>query len=341
MPLVTADAWEWRPASGVSRKSISVCVCTYRRPELLRRLLFELSKQETAGRFSYSIVVADNDRQQSARDIVAEFARRDSVTATYCVEVEQNVALARNKALEHARGDYVAFIDDDEFPAADWLVRMLSACEQFEVDGVLGPVRPFFAERPPAWLIKSGLCERPEYRTGRLLNWRETRTGNVLFRRGILRGPAKPFRREFGNGGEDQDFFRRMMREGRRFVWCNEAVVYEEVPPARWRRQYFLKRALHRGQNERLFLDTKSIVKSLLAVPAYAALLPVMGVLGQAALMDCSVRLLDHVGKLLGAVGISVVGGRYFRAHEALGLERRGVEGGARTYRGGERANEN
>ncbi len=311
MPLDAADVCEWRSASGMSRTSITVCVCTYRRAELLGRLLFELSTQETAGRFCYSIVVADNDRQESAREIVAQFSRRASVTTTYCVEVEQNVALARNKALEHARGDYIAFIDDDEFPVVDWLVRMLRACEQFKVDGVLGPVRPFFAEPPPAWLIKSGLCERPEHQTGRLLNWRETRTGNVLFRRGILDGNEAPFRREFGNGGEDQDFFRRMMRAGHRFAWCNEAIVYEVVPPARCRRRYFFKRALRRGQNERLFLSTRSIVKSLLAVPAYAALLPVMGVLGQAALMDCSVRLLGHVGKLLGAIGIGVVRGKY------------------------------
>jgi succinoglycan biosynthesis protein ExoM len=311
IPFETADTSRSRSASGVSLKSISVCVCTYRRPELLRRLLFELGKQETAGQFSYSIVVADNDRRRSARNIVAQFTRSASVATTYCVEVEQNVALARNKAVEHARGDYIAFIDDDEFPPADWLMRMLGACEQFEVAGVLGPVRPFFAERPPAWLIKSGLCERPEHPTGRLLNWRETRTGNVLFRRDILDGRETPFRREFANGGEDQDFFRRMMQGGHRFVWCNEAVVYEVVPPGRWRRRYFLKRALRRGQNERLFLSTRSIAKSLLAVPVYIALLPVMAVLGQAALMDCSVRLLDHVGKLLGAVGIGVVRGKY------------------------------
>ena len=103
----------------MSGQSISVCICTFKRPERLRRLLMELSRQETSPRFSYSIVVADNDREQSARDIVARFTSEASVATTYCVEDEQNVALARNKALEHARGDYVAFIDDDEFPAED------------------------------------------------------------------------------------------------------------------------------------------------------------------------------------------------------------------------------
>jgi hypothetical protein len=102
-----------------------------------------------------------------------------------------------------------------------------------------------------------------------------------------------------------------MMAAGHRFAWCNEGAVYEVVPPARWRRRYFLKRALLRGQNERLLLSARSITKSVLAVPAYAALIPIMTVVGQDALMNCSVRLLDHLGRLLGAVGIRPVGGTH------------------------------
>jgi glycosyltransferase involved in cell wall biosynthesis len=290
---------------------ITVCICTYKRPDLLRRLLFELARQKTATRFSYSIVVADNDHQRSAQDVVEQFRLTSPVAVRYCVEGEQNVALARNRALEHAQGDYIALIDDDEFPGDDWLMRMLNACEESEADGVLGPVRPFFAEPPPAWLVKSRLCERPEHTTGTLLQWRQTRSGNVLFRRGILDGVDTPFRAEFGNGGEDQDFFRRMIQRGRRFVWCNEAGVYEVVPPERRRRRYFLKRALRRGQNERLLLNPRGIMTSLLAVPAYTALIPITCVLGQHVLMDYSVRLLDHVGRLLGAVGIRPIQGKY------------------------------
>lgn len=291
--------------------SVTVCICTYRRPDQLRRLLVALASQDTTRRFSYSIVVADNDHCESARHVVEEFRATSAVAVTYCVEPEQNIALVRNRALEYAVGDFVAFIDDDEFPTEDWLATMLKACEECDADGVLGPVRPFFDETPPAWLVRSRLCERPEHRTGMILHWRDTRTGNVLFRRAILAGVETPFLREFGNGGEDQDFFRRMIESGYRFVWCNEAVVYEVVPEERRRRRYFLKRALLRGQNERLLLSTTSIVKSLIAVPAYVTLLPLMCVLGQHALMNCSVRLLDHAGKLLAAVGIRPVRGKY------------------------------
>src|SRR5262245_36972578 len=124
--------------------TVCVCVCTFKRARLLERTLHELAKQQTEGRFSYSIVVADNDAGQSAKRVVEAYRRTSEIKIVYCVEPEQNIALARNKALEKAHGDFVAFIDDDEFPAPDWLLRLLSAAKHYNADGVLGPVRPYF-----------------------------------------------------------------------------------------------------------------------------------------------------------------------------------------------------
>src|SRR5579864_121377 len=53
---------------------ITVCICTYKRPQLLERLLRALGQQSTGGFFSYSIVVADNDRLKSAETVVSTFS---------------------------------------------------------------------------------------------------------------------------------------------------------------------------------------------------------------------------------------------------------------------------
>lgn len=296
--------------------SICVCICTYRRPGMLERLLDELAKQENCGEFALSVVVADNDRAESARPVVAAFRFRTGLPVTYCVEPEQNIALARNKALSEADGDFVAFIDDDELPARNWLAAMLQAWCFHRADGLLGPVRPRYAARPPRWLVRGGFCERPEYETGTLLDWRQTRTGNVFLRREVLAGMEEPFRREFASGGEDADFFRRMMQRGRRFVWCNEAAIYEVVPAERQTRRYYLKRALLRGQNERLLLTPASVARSAIALPLYVAAFPLALLRGQAALMDCAIRMCDHLGKLLAALGIAAVRGRHLRGAE-------------------------
>src|SRR5688572_11748429 len=228
---------------------ICVCTCTYRRPELLRRLLEKLEHQATGGLFTFSAVVADNDAMRSAESVVMEIASRSRIQIIYCSEPRKNIALVRNRALEHARGDFIAFIDDDEFPADDWLAQLFATCESSSASGVLGPVRPHFDRPPPDWLLKGRFCERPEHKTGTVMEWIQCRTGNVLFRRSILEDAVPPFREEFGTGGEDQDFFRRMGEKGFIFVWCNEAIAYETVPPGRWTRSYMFKRALLRGRN--------------------------------------------------------------------------------------------
>src|SRR5262250_2156489 len=106
---------------GEQEHHISICICTYRRPQLLRRLLDSLRDQETDGLFTYSITVADNDTMCSGEAVVSEFAGRSAIPVRYCVEPQRSVSLTRNKAIENTSGDFVAFIDDDEFTTDYWL----------------------------------------------------------------------------------------------------------------------------------------------------------------------------------------------------------------------------
>ncbi len=211
---------------------ITVCICTYKRPEMLRRLLMELQNQNTGGLFTYSAVISDNDAAQSAKHVVEEIGRESLIAADYQCEPEQNIALARNRAVKQADGDFLAFIDDDEIPSKEWLLQLYKAIHEFHADGILSPVLPFFENEAPKWLIQSRVCERESFETGTVLKSpRHTRTGNVLLDRRILANDDAPFDRQFGKtGGEDVDFFRRMLGKGKVFVWCSEAYVHEIVP---------------------------------------------------------------------------------------------------------------
>jgi glycosyltransferase involved in cell wall biosynthesis len=292
---------------------ISVCICTYKRPDLLVRLLNELGKQSTGGGlFTYSIVVADNDRFRSAEPVVSAFAANSTLSVTYCVEPRQNIALARNKAIEHARGDFVAFLDDDEFPITCWLLTLFEACTAYGVDGVLGPVKPHFDEEPPRWVVQGNFYNRATYPTGFVIDWTKGRTGNVLLKTQLFDGGGQPFRPECRTG-EDQDFFGRMIAKGHVFIWCNEAVAYELVPPIRWKRTFMLRRALLSGAASCVHpaFGGGDIAKSVIAVPAYAAGLPFALVLGQGRFMTLLVKLFNHLGLLLAVVGINPISEPY------------------------------
>ena len=309
-PLTNAESESDRPAR--DRLTITICICTYKRPQLLARLLKELNRLETADLFTYSIVVTDNDHLQSGKAVVSEFVTDRNIPITYCVEHRQGIALARNTAVAHATGDFVAFIDDDEFPATDWLLQLFATCLKHKVDGVLGPVKRYFDDQPPKWVIKSTFYERPTYPTGYVLTWREGRSGNLFVKNNMFEGLAQPFDPEFRTG-EDQDFLRRMMESGRRFIWCNEAVVFEVVPPIRWKRTFMLKRALLRGAMEPKIatFGVGDVVRSTIAVPVYAIALPFALVLGQHRFMTLLVKLCDHLGKLLALIGVNPVKEEY------------------------------
>lgn len=287
---------------------ITVCVCTFRRPALLKRLLDGVVAQESSNLFTYSVVVADNDSLESARELVCDMAKRSGIPIRYCVEPRQNIALARNKAVENAIGEFIAFIDDDEFPGTRWLITLFEACRRHSVDGVLGPVLPQFDEPPPQWVIKGQFYQRPTYPTGYVIDWRKGRTGNVLLSKRIFLGQTQPFNPEHLTG-EDQEFFGRMIEEGYVFIWCDEALVFEVVPPVRWSRKFILKRTLFRGALSRIDRDFGSaqVLTSLLAVPIYIAILPLAVLVGQHKVMIYLEKLFYHVGRLVAVVGFTPI----------------------------------
>lgn len=297
---------------GGSLPHISVCICTFKRPAPLMRLLGGLDRQETNGLFTYSVVVADNDAARSGEAAVDKMRAEVSVPLKYCVEERRGIARARNRVLANADGEYVALIDDDEFPVKDWLLQMFLACQRYGVDGVLGPVKRHFDSEPPAWLKRSGLYDRPVNPTGMTVAWRRARTGNVLMKRSVFEGDEAPFDVRF-KAGEDQDFFRRKIAEGRAFVWSAEAVAYEVLPQARWKRTYYLRKALLHGGYAAMQPDcgAVSVVKSLIAVPLYTLGLPLALLGGQHRFMTLLVKICDHAGKLMFLAGIRPIREEY------------------------------
>lgn len=292
---------------------ISVCICTFKRPEMLINLLEKLQNQKTDGLFTYSIVIADNDKQQSAKNSVEMFRKKSKVIIDYHCEPEQNIALARNKVVRNAHGDFIAFIDDDEFPLQDWLYNLFKTLFHYNVDGIRGPVKPFFENEPPRWIIKGKFYERESYLTGHVLTWRQGRTGNLLVRKKIFDDPDNMFDPAFGSGAEDQDFFRRTQKKGYVFIYCNEAIVYEIIPPVRWKRSFMLKRALLRGKVALNHPDfgLADKIKSMAAIFIYSVTLPFLVVGDHHIFMKYLIKLFDHLGKCFAFMGITLIKEKY------------------------------
>jgi succinoglycan biosynthesis protein ExoM len=298
----------------IERVHICICICTLKRPESLGILLEKIRTQATSEFFTYSVNIVDNDKDCSAARTIEQFRSTSEIPVEYHMEPRQNISLARNMAVATAQGDYFAFIDDDEFPTETWLVSLYEMIRKYPVAGVLGPVLPYFDDRTPRWLIRSGICIRPSVPNGTYLSIENTRTGNVLLDSQIFRNMATPFEPQQGRrGGEDIAFFRKLMDKGSRFVWCENAAVYEIVGPERCKKMYHIRRnALNGGNSGQLIRKNRSssllpLLKSGLSVPAFLIILPFSLLIGQHVFMRYLCRTSYNLSRVCSFFGLTFI----------------------------------
>jgi len=291
---------------------ICVCICTYKRPEMLLRLLSELEEQETENLFNYSIVIVDNDKLESARQPLKSIALKSKLHIQYFVEMEQNISLARNKALQNYEGNFIAMIDDDEYPSKTWLLNLFNVFNTFKPNGgVLGPVIPFYPEGTPKWLIKSKICDRPNYPTGTKLDWNMTRGGNAILSHNIFHKGPFLFDPKLGrNGGEDKEFFKRIIDHGYSFIWCREAEVNEIVYPGRWKLSHYLYRAILNGGDAGKEHGIKSfyfLIKSIISFLYYSVLLLCTVFMGKHYTYKYFIKVVYDFARIMGCFNIAFI----------------------------------
>lgn len=224
---------------------VSVCICSYKRPQMLAALLRSLVNQQFPLE-QMQIVVVDNDEARSAEQSVADFEKANpNANICYTVEPVQGIAHARNRTVAHATADLLAFVDDDEEVTPQWLKLLCECLETHNADAVLGPVLAKYPLATPKWVKASGFFERKRFKTGTSMTWGDGHTGNALVKSRWLRErKPNPFDISLAqSGGEDTNFFKWMQSHNGRLIWCDEAEVFEEVATQRQSLFFILKRS--------------------------------------------------------------------------------------------------
>jgi glycosyltransferase involved in cell wall biosynthesis len=228
--------------------TVSVCIATYRRNELLLGLLEDLAHQD---RIPEEVIIVDNDARAGARATVEGF--RDAgvpFLLTYAVQPERNIAMTRNRSVELATGDWLAFIDDDERAPPSWLRLLLETVERSEADGVLAPVVPIVPDDAPEWIRRGRFYDSARHNTGVPVPLECMRFGNVLLRGVLVRSFQPPFNPIFALGaGEDTDLLVRLSLGGSRIVWCDEAGVTEAIVSKKLSLRWLMLRSKAGGQD--------------------------------------------------------------------------------------------
>lgn len=240
---------------------VAVCVCTHSRSQGLSQLLVELQDIDLRGYNPewIELIVVDNNPNPETRHICAQAAPRLPINLHYTEEPRAGISYARNRAVEVAleRGaDFVAFIDDDDKPQPDWLIRLLDRQVVTRADLVFGTW--VLDQDMPEWLRSSGIFRVPDrskpkvkYKSGRYGLPQSASTCNMLAGREILERVAaegQVFQHAFCNsGGEDKDFFIRARNLGATLSSADNSIIHRVHEPERFTAAGLLKRAFKNG----------------------------------------------------------------------------------------------
>ncbi len=202
----------------------TVVVPTYRRPRQLEKCLEALTGLEYP-RELFEVIVVDDGSDSPPEELVRHFDRRLAVTL---LEQEHaGPAAARNRGADRARGEVLAFTDDDCAPAADWLDK-LSAHFAVRPDSVVGgrtlnslPDNPYATASQLLTDYLYEYCQRHEK------DWQFFASNNLAIRteqfRAIGGFDTRSFKR---SAAEDRDLCERLLEHGCTLTSAPEVLVH-------------------------------------------------------------------------------------------------------------------
>jgi glucosyl-dolichyl phosphate glucuronosyltransferase len=229
---------------------ITVVLCTYNRCQCLTNTLESVSSLEPPGANEWEVLVVDNNSSDHTREVVGNFCRSHPGRFRYLFEAQQGKSYALNTGIREARGDIVAFIDDDVAAEPTWLKNLTGAMCDEKWAGAGGRILPEWTSPPPRWLPRDGrypLAPFALFDLGMVAGQlNEPPFGTNMAFRKVMFEKYGDFRTDLGPNpvnmirGEDTEFGSRLLAAGERLRYEPTAVVYHPVLANRIRKDYFL-----------------------------------------------------------------------------------------------------
>jgi glycosyltransferase involved in cell wall biosynthesis len=232
---------------------ITVILCTYNRCQSLIQILEDVAASRLGNSVEWEVLVVDNNSTDRTREVVEDFCSRWPDRFRYLFEPQQGKSYALNAGVREARGDVLAFVDDDVRVGPTWLENLTAALDHGKWAGAGGRTLLPGTFSPPEWMTMEGSdhhgdilaalfdlglepCElnRPPYGANMAFR-REMFEKHGLFRTDLGPQPGNEIR------SEDTEFGRRLMAAGENLRYEPSAVAYHPVHENRIQKNFFLR----------------------------------------------------------------------------------------------------
>lgn len=222
---------------------------------MVERLLASLGQINLGGRSpaDFLIILVDNDPDGRTRSIHEKVSAAIPIRVLFFEEPRRGRPFARNRAVAEAMArqvDFVAFIDDDDLPAPDWLHHLLETQIKTRADIVFGIGKAVIQSDWPDWLrnsifFKTSTSEgSTKYSTPKGVSTFNVLIGRSVFER--LHNDGFVFLPEFERL-EDTDFFIRAASKQFKFARSEDSVIHKNHESHRLSATGLLREALLNG----------------------------------------------------------------------------------------------
>jgi glucosyl-dolichyl phosphate glucuronosyltransferase len=237
---------------------ISVILCTYNRAASLKCTLESFSRLTLPSCLGWELIVVDNNSKDNTREVIRGFTTNAPFCVRYIFEGRQGRSAALNAGIAAAKGEIVAFTDDDVTLHPEWLLNLKRAFDEFNCAGVAGRIVPVWSHPKPDWLEMDGQQAIVTFERGdeaREIKDDPPLGANSAYRKDKF-AQYGLFRLDLGVSGdnrgitcEDTEFASRLFRAGETIMYVPSAIIYHPVDPNRSSKAYFRKWYYNSGRS--------------------------------------------------------------------------------------------
>ncbi len=231
---------------------LTVAICTWNRAEMLAKTLEQFRQVLPPAHMRWELLVVNNNSTDHTDSVIAGFEALLPITRIW--QPEPGLSNARNAAIEHARGDYILWTDDDVLVDPLWIRAYEAAIDRHpEVAFFGGPIDPWFENEAPQWILDAwpsiltafAACDLgaaeiairgPKFPFGANFAVRMTEQSRTPFQPALGRRPGGTW-----IGGEEIQVFARLVAEGSIGYWIPAARVRHWIPEDRQSIRYVEK----------------------------------------------------------------------------------------------------
>ena len=256
----------------MTRPDATIIICTYNRCRSLSHTLASFDRLDTRG-IDVEVVLVDNNSCDDTRAVFDSWHRKSPLPARYLFEQRQGLSFARNAGVEKARGDIVAFTDDDVTVDGAWIKQLVTGIRASGAAAGGGKILPAWPGPVPSWLTEDlhgylallDLGDEP-----RIMDEPRLYGANFAVQRDWMK--RHRFSTSLGRVGtslrvgEDTALLADIAEQGGALFYCPHAVVRHRIEEWRLTKSYFRRWHTELGQMQGELFD-ENHPRTLCGVP--------------------------------------------------------------------------